>query len=159
MNAEYIPPARPQRPDLPNMPPSMAVGLPSTYVTPVNTNAGVIDRFFDKWKANDIAETVDAQRRASDNMLQIGRNNAEAMKIAMTFSAGVQHVFDTYRHEVKMFEFEELRAEKEIEIISFEGQKIQLENQILYWQSKEAEISAEITKLEFEARKKAMEEM
>lgn len=162
MEIEYIPP---QKPSLPNPPSLMSVGLPSTYVSPVNPNTGFVDRIIEKWKASDVSNIVENQRKASDNMLVIAKNNAEAMKIAMTFSSEVEMVFARHAHERNMFMYAEQREqkdieyrEKEIELLKNQVQTVQLDNQIKYWNGKEAEISYEITCMDRDARKRAMEE-
>lgn len=151
MTVEYMPPAKPQAPQLPSLPPQMTTMLPSAYVTPINMDDGFFKRIFEKKRTRDISDMVGYQKQASDNMLAIAKNNAEAMKIHMTFAAEVQMVFIRFEHEKTMFSYEEKSAEAMV-------QKIQLENQVLFFQSKEAEISAKTSELDFEARKRAMEE-
>ena len=131
MNPEYLPPVKRQAPQMPAMPPQISANLPSAYVTPIDMEAGLWDRLWEKKRIKDVSEMVSYQRKASDDMLVIAENTAKSMKTIMTFGAEVEMVFVRHGHEKAMFSIEERKGEadivyreKEISVLEFQAQSI-----------------------------------
>ncbi len=132
-------------PDLPALPEIFRAVLP-TPVPQIDYRPGIVpllDNFLHNWKLKQMEREAERQANIAEYKVRQGRAQSEAILQLLLFGEDYKARLKEINHRMEMMDIEEQKGRHEIT-------KMQLENQIIYYQAQQEEIEYKLKLKNFE---------